>query len=43
VAFGLLVLVGLRPVERLIARFRVRRGITPESKQEFEEPEPPKR
>ncbi|WP_224244566.1 MgtC/SapB family protein [Hyalangium gracile] len=41
VAFALLVLVGLRPVEHLLERIRKRRGISPESAQEPEEPAPP--
>jgi putative Mg2+ transporter-C (MgtC) family protein len=43
VALALLVLVGLRPVERFLARFRVRQGIASDSKPEHEESEPPKR
>jgi hypothetical protein len=42
VAFALLVLVGLRPVERFLERFRVRQGIAPD-KQEPQPPESPKR
>lgn len=43
VGLALLVLVGLRPVERFIERFRARRGIAPDHKQDFQEPESPKR
>lgn len=42
VAFALLVLVGLRPVEHFLERFRVRRGIIPD-KQEPPEPGPHQR
>ncbi len=41
VAFALLVLVGLRPVERFLERIRLHQGITPD-KQEPQEPTPPK-
>ncbi|MFL5343876.1 MAG: MgtC/SapB family protein [Hyalangium sp.] len=42
VGFALLVLVGLRPVEHLLARFRVRQGISPD-KSESQEPGPHER
>jgi putative Mg2+ transporter-C (MgtC) family protein len=42
VAFALIVLVGLRPVERLIERFREHQGIHPDSKHEPEDSPPPK-
>ncbi|WP_224361450.1 MgtC/SapB family protein [Hyalangium versicolor] len=42
VALALLVLVGLRPVEKLLERFRKHRGIESESPHDSDEPPPPK-
>jgi putative Mg2+ transporter-C (MgtC) family protein len=41
VGFALLVLVGLRPVERLLERVRYRQGIPSESKSNSDTPAPP--
>jgi putative Mg2+ transporter-C (MgtC) family protein len=43
VAFALLVLVGLRPVERLLSRIRQHRGIPNEPPQDFNDSAPPPR